>query len=115
MSSLPTAVVEPLEVRRLFALDPSAREQEMLELVNRMRTNPQAELSLLTNSSNTDVNSAISFFHVDTSALASQWSSLTAVQPLAWNANLASSALGHSNKMLANQLQSHQLPGEKDL
>jgi hypothetical protein len=115
MSLPPVARFEQLEIRRLFSFDPAAREQEMLELLNRFRANPAAELNLLTHSSDADVNSAISFFKVNMSVLAQQWSTLSPVAPLAWSPALATSALGHSNQMLQYQLQSHQLPGELDL
>ena len=80
--------VENLEARLLFALDPSAREQEMLEMLNRFRGNPAAELNLLIHSTDTHVNDALSFFNVDLKVLASQWSKLTPAPPLAWNAAL---------------------------
>jgi hypothetical protein len=98
-------------------LNPSAglREQYMLELVNRMRGNPAAELPLLLNSSDADVNSALAYFHVDLPTLQSQWSTLTAAPPLAWNDNLAQSALTHDSAMLAAGTQSHQVAGEADL
>src|SRR5690349_15481943 len=72
--------VEQLEDR----LTPSAgaREQYMLELVNRLRLNPAAELPLLLNSTDPNVQSALSFFNVDTSVLQTQWSSLVAAPPL---------------------------------
>ncbi|HEX3358812.1 MAG TPA: CAP domain-containing protein [Tepidisphaeraceae bacterium] len=106
---------ESLENRLLMTFNPSGREQEMLQLVNRMRTNPAAELNLLTQSNNADVNNAINFFHVNLKVLAQQWAKLTPVAPLAWNANLYNSATGHSQMMIAKDQQSHQLPGEADL
>ncbi|MSR65316.1 MAG: DUF11 domain-containing protein [Verrucomicrobiae bacterium] len=95
--------------------DPSARDQHMLELVNRMRLNPAAELPLLTNATDANVQAAISGFHVDLSVLAQQWATLTPMPPLAWNAALYDAALGHSQMMLDFDLQSHQLPGEADI
>jgi Ca2+-binding RTX toxin-like protein len=106
---------ESLEDRLLLTFNPSGREQEMLQLVNRMRMNPAAELNLLTKSNNADVNNAINFFHVNLKVLAQQWAKLTAAPPLAWNADLYSSATGHSQLMIAKDAQSHQLPGEPDL
>src|SRR4051794_29073051 len=113
-------LLEPLETRRLLStppapVGPSAREQYMLELINRARQNPAAELQLLVNSSDPGVQGGISFFKVDKTALASQWSSLQPVPPLAWNDALAQAADGHSQQMLAFDEQSHQLPGEKGL
>src|SRR5438552_17692666 len=109
------STLERLETRWLFAIDPTPREQEMLELINRMRTNPAAELNLLTKSTDADVNNAIAFFKVNMTVLADQWSKLVKTPPLAWNSSLYNSAKGHSNLMVEKDMQSHQLPGEKDL
>jgi hypothetical protein len=87
----------------------------MLELINRARLNPSAELQLLLNSSDPGVQGGINFFKVNKDVLASQWQSLQPVPPLAWNANLATAALTHSQQMLAFDQQSHQLPGEPSL
>src|SRR4051812_26192526 len=100
---------ETLEGRWLFAVDPTPREQEMLELINRMRTNPAAELNLLTKSKDADVNNAIAFFKVNLQVLANQWAALTKAQPLAWNQSLYTSAKTHSNLMVSKDMQSHQL------
>lgn len=92
-----------------------AREQYMLELLNRMRENPAAELPILLNSGDPDVASAMSYFGVNRTTLANQWASLTAAPPVAWNDNLAAAALGHSQALAAADAQSHQLPGEPGL
>jgi len=42
--------------------NPSAEEQYMLELVNRMRIDPAAEYNLLVNSDDSNVNGALTFF-----------------------------------------------------
>lgn len=104
--------LESLEDR----LTPSATAQQeyMLQLVNRMRTNPAAELPLLLNSNDTYVNSALSYFNVNRQTLAQQWATLTPVAPLAWSDALALSATNHSTLMLADAQQAHQLTGEAD-
>ncbi|NEP14710.1 MAG: hypothetical protein F6K14_31850 [Symploca sp. SIO2C1] len=94
---------------------PTAQEQYMLELTNRMRINPLDELDILINSSDADVNGAINFFDVDLGLLATQWSSLTPVQPLAWSQQLHDAANDHSQLMIEEDEQSHQLPGELNL
>ena len=73
------AYVEQLEER----LNPSAglREQYMLELINRMRANPSAELSILLNSGDANVNSALAYFNVNQTTLQSQWNSLAPAPP----------------------------------
>ena len=90
-------------------------EQEMLELINRMRMNPAAELKLLVNSSNPDVNRAISFFNVNLKELTKQWSRLSPAPPLAWSSQLIRSARAHSRLMIKFDQQSHHLPNEPSL
>lgn len=76
---------------------PSALEQEMMEMINRMRLDPAAELPRLINSSDPNVNSAINFFNVDLDVLETQWSSLSAVAPLAWSDTLKDVATGNND------------------
>ena len=116
------SVVEALELRTLLsASTPTAPEQEMLEWINHMRTDPQAALSVLVDSlsplhsSNADIQSANSFFHLDGAVLAQQWALLTPRPPLAWNSSLADAARSHSQLMIAHNAQEHQLPGEASL
>ncbi|MBX3386543.1 MAG: choice-of-anchor D domain-containing protein [Phycisphaeraceae bacterium] len=113
---------EQLEPRVLLTFNPTADEQYMLELVNRFRANPQAELGLLTSSlasqarsADPDVDAALRFFRTNGIVLQQQWSSLTAAPPLAWNAALTSAAEFHSQAMIAANMQEHQLPGGPDL
>jgi Ca2+-binding RTX toxin-like protein len=107
--------VENLERRLLFALTITPREQELLEMLNRMRTNPQAEYNILTQTKNKDVLDAINFFGVNLTVLKQQFDALTPVQPLAWDASLRGAALGHSQAMITADSQTHQAPGELDL
>jgi hypothetical protein len=113
---------EALEARQLLAFDPTASEQYMLELTNRMRLNPAAELGLLTSSLgdparsfDSDVDGAMRFFNTSGTLLQQQWGSLTPAPALAWNANLYAAAEGHNGQMIAFDEQSHQLPGEPGL
>ncbi len=87
----------------------------MLELVNRMRTNPAAELPILLSSDDGFIKQALENFDVDETALAQQWATLTPVAPLAWNDELANAAVAHSALMVEKQLEAHQLPGELSL
>ncbi len=96
-------------------LQPTAQAQEMLELINRLRQSPQAELNLLLNSGDPKIAQALQQFGVDRSILAQQWSTLFPVAPLAWSAELATSAATHNAQMIAADTQSHRLPGEADL
>ena len=116
------SVVEALELRTLLsATTPTASEQEMLELINQMRTDPQAALSVLVDSlsplhsGDSDIQSAISYFKVKGAVLAQEWSQLTPQQPLAWNPALAAAARVHSQLMIQNNSQDHQFAGEASL
>jgi Calx-beta domain/Domain of unknown function (DUF4114)/SdrD B-like domain/Cysteine-rich secretory protein family len=91
---------------------PTAQAQEMLELVNRMRRAPAAELNLLLNSGDPKIAQALQQFGVDRTLLAQQWSGLVPVAPLAWSAELATSAAGHNQQMIVTDTQAHQLTGE---
>jgi uncharacterized protein YkwD len=96
-------------------LQPTGQSQELLELVNRFRQAPQAELNLLLNSGDPKIAQALQQFGVDRNLLARQWSTLVPVAPLAWSAELAASATAHNTQMIAADTQSHQLPGEANL
>lgn len=108
--------LEELEPRVLMVFNPAPREQYMLELLNRMRANPAAELGLLTNSlgnpagsANPDVDAALLFFGVSGTVLQEQWQSLVAAPPLAWNEQLYLAAQGHNEQMIAGNVQSHRV------
>jgi uncharacterized protein YkwD len=104
--------VEPLEARVFLSLNPSGLEQESLELLQRMRLNPQAELDLLLNTGDPNINSALSFFDVDADVLRQQWASLEPAPPLAWNESLMASTLFHTQQMRDADVQAHQVPAE---
>ncbi|MEO1432812.1 MAG: DUF4114 domain-containing protein [Cyanobacteria bacterium J06633_8] len=95
--------------------NPNAKEQYMLELINRMRTNPEAEYDLLINSNDEDIKNALSYFNVNLDVLKSQWNQLQAAQPVAWSNQLHDSAVTHSQLMIENDEQSHNLPNEPNL
>jgi len=106
--------IESLESRTLLS-GPSPREQQMLELINRLRQHPAEELPRILESTDPDVQNALAFFQVDPAELARQWKSLTPVAPLAWNEALSRAARSHTQQMIAGDQQSHQLPGEAAL
>ncbi|HUS39820.1 MAG TPA: CAP domain-containing protein, partial [Pirellulales bacterium] len=113
---------EPLEPRQMLSLNPTGFEQEMLEYINEMRIDPDDGLSRLVSNTNplvatdSDVQSALDFFNVNGTMLASQFASLTPTFPLAWNESLVDAAVGHSLTMRTADLQTHQvLPDEPGL
>ncbi len=105
--------VESLETRRLMAFDPSAIEQEMLQLVNRFRSDPAGEYSRLIASDaplrsyDAEVTSQLDFSKVDGALLRSELSRLTAAQPLAWNEVVYNLATTQNATMIAKQSQEH--------
>ncbi len=116
-----TANFEALEPRRLLAFDPSPIEQAFLEDVNRMRQDPQGELSVLFSSLNpllardAEVQAAINYFRVDSQTLQSQWADLVPTHPVAWNEDLYDAAAKHNLQMQAYDEQGHQVGDEPTL
>jgi len=103
--------------------DPTAEQQFMLELLNRMRMSPAAELEKMVNmnapgawgspkSDHPTVAFALEYWGVSASALFSQWSTLSSAPPLAWNDTLAAAASSYSNLMVSQDLQLHSLDGQ---
>lgn len=107
------AIFEQLESRVLLSFDPTAQEQQMLELINRMRTNPGPELDILLNAHDAAVDRALGprpdGFGVNIPNLRNQWVQLQAVPPVAWNESLYYAALAHSKTMVKYRQQSHQV------
>jgi hypothetical protein len=94
----------------------------MLELMNRMRANPSAELELMVNltsagdwgspkSDHPTVATALAFYNVSVSTLISQWGALTPAAPLAWNNELAISATAYSDRLVSADVNAHNLDG----
>lgn len=114
--------LDALEPRVLLTFNPTADEQYMLELLNRFRIDPAAELAHMTSSlgnparsNDPDIDSALRFFSTSGSALAAQWAQLVAAQPLAWNEDLYEAAEFHTQVMIDSNSQTHQAPGEPSL
>src|SRR5258706_1399270 len=92
--------LEPLDPRTLLS-GPSPREQQMLELINRLRLHPAAELPLILQSRDPDVQNALAFFHVDRAQLANDWTGLTPVAPLPWIDSIAKTDLTLTHQLLS--------------
>ncbi len=99
--------------------NPTAQEQEFLELINRLRRAPVEELELLLNSSdstaNTAIDDALRQFGTNRATLRSQWDKLSPAAPLAWSSALNRAAAAHNQAMIAADVQSHNVSGEKKL
>jgi len=97
-------------IKRPYLLtgDPTADEILMLEFINRARANAAVECARLAATSDPDVVSAVSFFGVKKTTMASQFAALTqTTQPLAMNSRLLAAARIHSQDMLENVFQGH--------
>jgi len=104
--------------------DPTDVQQFWLEMMNRMRTDPAAELERLTNysvpgttfaspaSDDPFVNSALQFYNTSASQLTAQWATLTPAPALAWNGILADTSATYSNVMVGFDVQAHDLDGQ---
>ena len=95
---------------------PSDEEQLLLELINRLRADPEGEFERLTGADALPgVIAAMNFFGVSLSALEAQLAAYASVAPLAWNGNLADAADFHNQAMIDADMQTHQAPGEPSL
>ncbi len=100
---------------------PTDGEQLYLELINRARANPAGEFGELILDAATRtgltprISDALRYFEVDMALFEAQLDSYAAVQPLAWNGNLATSADTHGALMITHDMQGHYLPGEPGL
>ena len=101
--------------------NPSNLEQLLLELINHTRLDPMGSAEQYITSysplasSDPDVQSALAYFSVSGSALQSAFAALTPTQPVAWNSSLGDAADAHSQLMISQDQQSHQLSGEDSL
>ena len=99
--------------------NPTAQEQEFLELINRMRTAPVAELNLLLNASDptikASIDNSLQYFGTNRATLRSQWDGLNSAAPLAWSSELNQAAAEHNQAMIGANVQAHTIAGEKVL
>ncbi len=100
--------IEMLEGRQLLSTaGPTDQEQYMLQLLNEARTNPAAAAQMLTTDLTPDVQATLQYYNVNIQATAQKIASATPQPPLAWNADLAASALSQSQYQANNQIQTH--------
>lgn len=105
--------IEPLESRRLFAIDPTGDEQEMLQLINRFRTDPTGEFDRLFSSASPlkardgSMQADLDFFKVDGNLLRSEFAALSPVMPVTWNEAITNFTANHNNNMIAQNLLFH--------
>ncbi|UWR28346.1 CAP domain-containing protein (plasmid) [Sulfitobacter sp. S223] len=100
---------------------PTDFEQEMLELLNRARLDPQGEFdALIGTASNATgvtagIRNAVNFFNVDLDVFRAQIAVFDPVAPVAWSSSLNVAATGHSEKMIEVSAQGHLFEGELGL
>lgn len=85
--------------------DPSPLEQQSLELIQRARISPSAEVDSLLKIAG--VQSAMKQYGIDEATLRADFSAYPAVQPLSFDARLLDAARGHSEDMAENGFQDH--------
>jgi len=97
-------------------MPPTAEEQLTLELINRLRMDPDGEYARLTDPDVlAEIQNAINFFGVDLLSFQAAMAAIDPAAPLAWNDALALAASLHNAEMISADTQSHQLPGELGL
>jgi uncharacterized protein YkwD len=100
--------LETLESRELLtAGGPSAEAQAMLSMINLSRTNPSEAAQLFTQNLDPNVQATVKYYGVDVNQVAKTIASSPTRPPLAWNDQLTSAAIGHSQDMANNGFQSH--------
>lgn len=90
---------------------PNPQEQLMLQLINRARMDPLAEMQAMFSTGQANIENAYTFFGVDEALALSQVENLSPLAPMAWDLSLGTSADTYSNLMIAEDSQSHFLDG----
>lgn len=85
----------------------SDEEQKLVELINRARANPRAEVTRLQTLPDADVQGAYTGFGVDFELFAADMATRPVVPPLTPQAQLTAAARGHSQYQFDNAVQSH--------
>ncbi len=93
--------------RAYYIGNPTDKEQYMLELINRGRANPLAEIKRIIAENDPDVRSAMETYKISVSHLIEEFSSYKPVPPLAFNTELMLAAHRHDEDMLENDFQGH--------
>jgi uncharacterized protein YkwD len=87
--------------------DPTAEEQQILEYINRARSNPNAEGQRLAGTTDSRVIGAYNYFKIDLNKLKQQFSGYPARAPLAFHRLLINSSRVHCEDMKKNNYQGH--------
>ncbi len=87
--------------------EPTNQEQYMLELINRARANPLAEIKRILSANDKEVARAMETYKITEAELISEFSEYQPAPPLAFNPELISSARTHAQDMADNDFQGH--------
>jgi hypothetical protein len=88
-------------------LHPDGREQQVIWLMNRARSNPHAEGAWLANSTDPDIAGGRDYFGVNKTMLQSAFDSYSAKPPAAFDVRLYNAAKAHSDFMISIDEQTH--------
>ena len=99
--------LEPRALLSSMPAVPTNEEQYMLQLINRARANPPAEVSRIVALTQTDPTLKAATAGLDLSAFVQQASSVPSMPPLAFNTRLIAAARDHDATILAQNNQVH--------
>lgn len=104
--------LENLESRELLSTvtaseAPSPQAQEMLQILNMVRSNPQAAVQYLQQNVNSDISATLNYYGVNLQQTLQTIGSMKAQPPLAWSPQLAQAAQAHSQDMASGGFQAH--------
>ena len=105
--------IEQLESRRLLAFNPTAHEQEMLQLINRFRSDPRGEFNRMFSSASPlrsrdpSLQAELDLHQVNGNMLRSEWNALNPAEPLIWNEALYQFASSHNAQMISQNRAFH--------
>ncbi len=86
---------------------PNGNEQEMVWLTNRARTDPTQEGIYLANTGNFNVESAVSYFGVNKTALQQEFAAIDPKPPCAFDRRIYEGSRVHSEDLIARDSQDH--------
>ena len=86
---------------------PDGNEQQMMWLMNRARSDPQAEGIWLSGTGDSDIDNALSFFSVNTTVLQNEFASYGPKPPGAFDRRLYNAAKEHSDFLISIDDQNH--------
>jgi len=87
--------------------EPTNDEQYLMEITNRCRANPLADINRIINSTDKNIQNALDYFDINSADLLTDFAAYTSKPPLAFNANLIAAARNHCQRMADYDYQGH--------